>query len=318
MESHVVVVTPVYRDWECFQSLLRDLANEVSHDLEISVIAVDDASGDLQDLARIHIPQDLSSVQIVQLKQNVGHQRAIAIGLAEAQLIEPATYVCVMDADGEDPPRAIRSLIKVSESEESQIVVASRGKRHAGFAFGFGYTLYKRLLRILTGQEIDYGNFSLVPKEIVPNILASPTIWSHYAATIANSRSGVKRIRIDRDKRYFGSSKMSFSDLTLHGVSAIAVFTNQVLVRLIAVAMLSLAVCAVALLGLFAIRSFTSLAIPGWATIAFGLTLVLALQLFSLLVFALFFLMGQRSRFVLPLEDQLDSYVAQRITLIHD
>lgn len=318
MARHVVVVTPVYRDWECFQRLLDDLSQLALHDLILSVIAVDDASGNLDSLRTLRIPNALSSVEIVSLKQNVGHQRAIAIGLAEAQRVTSATHICVMDADGEDPPRAIQALLDASDSDLKQIVVASRGKRHAGVAFGFGYATYKRLLRVLTGRDIDYGNFSLIPREVAPTILASPTIWSHYSATIANSRCDVKRIRIDRDPRYFGSSKMSVADLTLHGVSAIAVFTNQVLIRLIAAAVFALTFCVFALIALVAVRSLTTLAIPGWATIAVGLTLVLALQLFSLLLFALFFLMGQRSRFIPPLEDQLNSYVAQRIRLSDD
>ena len=318
MARHVLIVTPVYRDWECFQQLLDDLSEQASQDLALSVIAVDDASGNFESLGGLRIPQTLSSVEVVSLKQNVGHQRAIAIGLAEARRVTSATHICVMDADGEDPPRAIQELIDASDADLKQIVVASRGKRHAGVVFGLGYVAFKRLLRILTGRDIDYGNFSVIPQEAVPTLLALPTIWSHYSATIADSRCDVKRVRIDRDPRYFGTSKMSFADLTLHGVSAIAVFTNHVLIRLIAAAVFALAVCAFTLIALLAVRSFTTLAIPGWATIAVGLTLVLALQLFSLLLFALFFLMGQRSRFIPPLEDQLNTYVAQRVRLSDD
>ena len=45
-------------------------------------------------------PSTITDIEVVQLRRNVGHQRAIAIGLCYVETTTSADFIVVMDADG--------------------------------------------------------------------------------------------------------------------------------------------------------------------------------------------------------------------------
>ena len=65
-----------------------------------------------------------------------------------------------------------------------------------------------------------------------------PELNLHLAATVLRSGLGLHRLPIDRGPRYDGRSKMSFVDLTSHGLRSIAVFGETVLTRIVIAAFL--------------------------------------------------------------------------------
>ena len=73
---------------------------------EVSFLIVDDCS--TQPLPKFDGLKN--SIQILHLNRNIGHQRAIAIGLSYIQFNLPCEQVLVMDADGEDKPEDVSSL----------------------------------------------------------------------------------------------------------------------------------------------------------------------------------------------------------------
>jgi len=81
----VCVVVPVYNDWDSFRVLLGKL-NAVARSLPVSmlVMGVDDGSteAEWEPTESEKTSWDaLDGVQIVQLAANLGHQRAIAVGM---------------------------------------------------------------------------------------------------------------------------------------------------------------------------------------------------------------------------------------------
>ena len=84
MDRHLTIVTPVFNDWESFCCLARSL-DEIAAQLDtlISVLAVDDGSTNLPTMLAPEAFFHLKSVERILLRCNVGHQRAIAIGLSE-------------------------------------------------------------------------------------------------------------------------------------------------------------------------------------------------------------------------------------------
>ena len=111
-------------------------------------------------------------------------------------------------------------------------------------------------------------------------------IWNHFAAGIMHSNLVWTTIPTERGRRYTGNSRMDLVSLVLHGLSAISVYTEIVLVRLIFAALLVIIFDILGFLVLLYIKYFTTLAIPGWGTnVVIGLVLVM---LFSLRVFLYF------------------------------
>ncbi|MFP6580970.1 MAG: glycosyltransferase [Candidatus Hydrogenedentota bacterium] len=234
-DNGIVVLVPVYNDAENFDILVRELDEALCNcGSSITVVAVDDGSSEPLALdAKGWNAQCISEVRCLRLRGNLGHQRAIAIGLSYVHQHIACEAVLVMDADGEDNPTdAARLVERIRELQHSSIVFAERTKRSEGHAFLFFYKLYKILVRILTGHSVRVGNFSIIPFAQLDRLVIRPELWTHYAATVYLVRTPRDLIPTKRGVRWAGKPTMNFVALVTHGLSAISVFGATVGVRL--------------------------------------------------------------------------------------
>lgn len=281
-KPRICIVTPVYNDWE---SLLR-LVNEISTEAQQNFfsikkfIIINDGSNENPSSELIKN----NMIDIINLSSNVGHQRSIAIGLCTVNnIINDIDFVIVMDSDGEDSPKDISGLIKYS-LDNSCVVFASREKRSESRFFKINYVLYKRLFRLLTKTEISFGNFSSIPKIFLDRITSNPDLWNHFSGSIIKSKINYKTIPTERGSRYYGSSKMNFTNLVTHGLSSIAIFIDVIIVRLLVFNFLALVFSFIVLLSLLFVKIFTNYEIPGW-------TPIYTLGFFNILIFSLIFIL---------------------------
>lgn len=297
--------------------LLKHL-DEVGHELArpIHVLLVDDGSEEPPPERLPVILSSISRVEILRLRRNVGHQRAITLGLAYLSENCSSTLVVVMDADGEDSPNDVKLLIgRCEELGYSKIVFAKRRKRTEGIVFRAGYGLYKALHYLLTGRGISIGNFSVIPAGLLPKVVGISELWNHYAAGIVHARMPLDVIPIARAQRLAGKSKMNFVSLVTHGMSAISVYGDVVGVRLLCLTSFLTAVVLAGLASVLFVRLFTDLAILGWATNAFGILAVALLNLLVLsAIFVLFLLHARNMAGFIPVRDW-KIYVASQRTV---
>ena len=306
-DDPIVILLPVFNDWEAAALLLEQLDGVLSRRrLEADVVLVDDGSstpggipfcgGELAAVGRM---------TVLRLRRNLGHQRAIAVGLAYIEANVPCRAVVVMDGDGEDDPRDVPRLLQQCQAEQYQkIVFAERSKRSEGWGFCVFYAVYQLLHRLLTGQRVRVGNFSVIPRRRLASLVGVAELWNHYAAAVFKSRQPCCGIAACRASRLAGRSRMSFVNLVIHGLSAISVHSDVVGVRLLIASLTGIALAAASLAAIVAIRLLTTLAIPGWATSAAGLLAVVLLQLvlFSI-VFCFMTLSNRQGTTMLPLRD---------------
>lgn len=294
MAEQVVILTPVFNDGESLNILLHELAVslKVFGDSKFSVLVVDDGSSDN---LNIKAPAPFS-LQILHLQRNIGHQKAIAIGLAYIKENLPCDKVLVMDSDGEDRPEDAVALLHKSANNGDKIIFAHRKSRQEGKGFRFFYRLYKFAFRILTGEKIAFGNFLLLPKTQLDKAVYYSEIWNHIAGGIIKTGLHYTSIHTDRGKRYAGKSKMNFHSLLIHGLGAIAVFIEIIASRLLIFSLVLIGISLLAILALVGIRSFTDLAIPGWTSTVVSAMLIILLQSFLLSLFTIFLYLSSQSQ----------------------
>ncbi len=297
---------PVFDDWTAVARLL-ELLDGVAAGIgaPVSVLLVDDGSTDPVPSALSFRPTALREVLVLPLRRNLGHQRAIAIGLTFLYAQRPCRAVVVMDADGEDAPSDLpRLLAELAAHDSKRAVFAARTRRTEGFLFWAGYRAFKLLHRLLTGRRVEVGNFSVLPWYLLERLVGVSEIWNHYAAAVYKARLPVAQVPLPRGRRLAGESKMNFVALVTHGLSAISVFGETVGVRLVC---LTAGLFVLAFLGVaatLAIRLFTEHAIPGWASILTGLLTVLMVGLVTMLTLAVLLVLQSRERYsFLPLRD---------------
>ncbi len=162
---------------------------------------------------------------------------------------------------------------------------AKRERRSEEGAFRLFYAIYKLLFRLLTGQEISFGNFCSIPQLHLAQVTRLPMIWTHFASGVMRSGLPIDLLPTARAKRYAGKSRMNLVSLVMHGLSAISVYVDMMTVRLILGASVVVVLGVLGFLGLLYVKFLTPLAIPGWATtVAIGLGLMV-FQALSLLAF---------------------------------
>lgn len=314
ISQRAVILMPVRDDWQSAGELIQRIDRAVdSGKWRLEIVLVDD--GSIQRCEPDAFGFTFSAVQairILRLRRNVGHQRAIAIGLVHIQQNSASDAVVVMDADGEDTPEGLVSLLDTFEQTGgTEAIFAERIRRSESLAFQFFYHLYRLVHRVLTGISVRVGNFSILPPRYLDTLVVFPELWNHYAATVFRSRLPLVRIPIPRGKRIAGTSKMNFVGLVTHGLSAISVFGDTVGVRLLVAGLVGSFLAVLGIILVAMIRLFTDLAIPGWATYAMGTLVIIAIQMLTIAASFTFYILSSRTSLgFVPIRD-CELFVAQ-------
>jgi polyisoprenyl-phosphate glycosyltransferase len=306
-DAKLIILLPVYNDWLAFGLLLPSLERELKNEgLSAEILLVDDGSA-------TPLPPNLASgslssiraIDVLSLRRNLGHQRAIAVGLSYIEANRPCDAVIVMDCDGEDDPRDVPRLIhECIANHDQKIIFARRTRRSENLVFKLLYYLYRLVHLLLTGVPVRVGNFSIVPASALNRLVAVSELWNHYAAAVHKAKLPMALIPTQRSRRLEGSSRMNLVALVAHGLSAMAVFGDRIGVRLLLVVALGMVIASGGLIAVISVRLFTSLAIPGWATYVTGILLVMLIQmLLVVLAFAFVILAARDTASIIPTRD---------------
>lgn len=303
MRQKISIVVPVFNDWVAFRSLLADLsAVSAGTQFDVVVVAVDD--GSTEGIAvKSELQQD-SPLPLVMLTlaRNLGHPRAIAIGLCHTVASRYSDQIVVMDSDGEDRPTDIPRLLECLKQNEASIVVASRSKRSEGLTFRFFYQVFKFIFLTLTNKKIDFGNFSAMRSGEAERIASMYEVLLHYPAALLASGVNIIRVTASRGERYAGQSKLGFLGLAVHGLSAIAAFSDRVLVRMLlgCVAIFCTGVLAIVIAIILKVIGQAS---PGWVTTVVGSVLAVLVEVTVATVAGLLVVLySKQSQIALPSE----------------
>ncbi len=167
------LVIPLYNEEAVLPILLHRLDRLLEAlDAPAEVILVDDGSRDTTAIVAAGRAKDDPRYRFIALSRNFGHQIAITAGMDVAR----GDAVVVMDADLQDPPEVVLSLIE-KWKEGYEVVYARRLSRE-------GDTLVKRatarafyrILRMLTAIEIpeNVGDFRLIDRVALDTFRAMP------------------------------------------------------------------------------------------------------------------------------------------------
>ena len=270
-----IILTPIYEDIEASTRLFEEI--KIRFKNNVFVVAIDD--GSLKEPVEIGNFKNINlDGAIIKLKRNVGHQKAIAIGLDYiSKHISFKRPVIIMDSDGEDSPSSIPELLKHLEDPAIDVVVAKRMARVETFRFKFFYKVYKIFFRLMTGRTINFGNFIALKYDSIERLVFMRELSIHLAATVLASKFRIKVCPLSRGPRFAGKSKMNFVGLVLHGFKALMVFAEDVLVR---VGIICGIIAVLSFSGLILVSTLKAIgfATPGWFSIVFGILILIIFQ----------------------------------------
>ncbi len=215
----VTIITPCYNEQDAVIMFLRSLEQVlISQPYRFTVVVVNDSSTD----NTVHLLKEFSfsspdiSLEIINLKFNVGHQAAIYQGFLFARSL-PGHHYIVMDADGEDAPSVIPQLLVLKDNDIINVV---RGQRHESILFKSCYFTYKALFRLVTGKQMNFGNFCLISRKIMERAIDAN--FSHLGAFLSKQQCRRQYIVAGKQPRLGGTSKMGFRKHLQHAVRSFA------------------------------------------------------------------------------------------------
>ena len=227
----IIILIPVYNDWESLKKLLIEINENIKffNDIKFECLIVNDASS-IQP-PELQKPSNFELVELLNMKENRGHARCNAFGIRYIFQNKKFDNLILMDGDGEDRPEEIKSLVEKIKENPNLSVVAKRIKRSEGPVFQFLYQLHKLITLIFTGQNINFGNYCILTRSDLEKLHSKASLWSSFSGTVKKNLKSFNEVNSVRGLRYFGPSQMSLFKLLIHSFSIIAVFKYHVFLR---------------------------------------------------------------------------------------
>lgn len=228
-------LTPLYNDWKSFNKLLKNLNNELKKKKRVaSVIIINDNSSSIEKII-YKKNKNIKKIVILNLKKNLGSQKAIFIGLHYLKNLKHENILTILDSDGEDDVKKINNLIAMAEANLDKIIIANREKRLEGFFLKFLNKIRLYITYILTGYYINFGNFSSFHTKNLKKLLTNNNLWIAYSSGILKNFNKFIYINTKKQKRYFGHSKVNYSFLLNHSLNINCIFWKKIIFKSLAV-----------------------------------------------------------------------------------
>ena len=221
----VSLVIPVYNEEATLDALFATLRERLAGlGVSFEVVLIDDGSRDRTGEMIAEMTRRDRRFRSVHFSRNFGHQAAVTAGLHFAR----GSAVVVMDADLQDPPQLLTSMI-ARWREGYHVVYAQRVKRHAegvlkrGIAFA-----YYRLLQRLTDVDIpaDTGDFCLMDRRVVDLLNRMPERNRYLRGMRAWLGFRQTAVPFERPPRVAGEPKYTFFKSLGLGINGIVGFSR--------------------------------------------------------------------------------------------
>jgi hypothetical protein len=226
----LIILIPVYNDWKSLNLLLSKINFELNkRNLNSEILIINDNSSLRINFLKKKLSR-IKKITFLNLKINVGSQRAINIGLNYINKIKGNYIVTIIDSDGEDDPKEIGKMIKLARKYKNYVITSNRLARKESLIIRFLYRVHLIITFLITGKWISFGNYTTLNSKNIKKIIQNNDgCYAHSAAVIKNSK--IKRVYARRNQRFFDKSKVNFLGLMLHSLRIISVFQKIILLR---------------------------------------------------------------------------------------
>ena len=162
-----VILIPIYNDRESLKLLIENINYQIKNlNHEISIVVINDASFQ-QIIDNYQNIENISSLEIINMKENRGHARCIASGLKYIFEKKEFDFVIPMDGDGEDRPEEIKNFLEHLNDNIDKPIVGDRVKRSEDIIFKTCYFFHKIITFTFAGELIKFGKLQFSCKKRV-------------------------------------------------------------------------------------------------------------------------------------------------------
>ncbi len=227
--TDISFIVPCYNEAEaieCFYSKITAVLKGELSKIDYELIFIDDGSTDNTLVKIKSLIQSNNKIRYISFSRNFGKEAAILAGLQNSA----NTYVCVLDADLQDPPSLIPEMYRILETKEYDCVCSRRKNRigenkiRSWFAELF-YVIMNRIcsVRLAPGAR----DFLMMNRNVVEAILSTKEYIRFFKGMFIWVGFKKKWLDYENINRSIGASKWNFLSLTKYALVAISSFTIQ-------------------------------------------------------------------------------------------
>ncbi|MBP3266113.1 MAG: glycosyltransferase family 2 protein [Clostridiales bacterium] len=223
----VSLIVPCYNEEEALPFLynaLCDVRKEVT-DHTFEFIFVNDGSRDKTSSVIKGFAENDPDVKYIIFSRNFGKEAAMYAGLEKSS----GDLVAIMDADMQDPPSLIPSMIRSIENDEADIIASRRVTREGEPKIrSFFARMFYKLINSMVEVEIADGarDFRLMKRQVVDAILDLNERQRFSKGIFAWVGFRTKWIEYVNTERVAGETKWSFWKLFKYAIDGIVAFTT--------------------------------------------------------------------------------------------
>lgn len=224
--NKLIFLLPMYNDWDSLKMVLKQINSKLEEMQQKGcVIVVNDYSIERNKSFDKYL--NIEKISVLNLKENVGSQKAISIGLKYiSSKYKEKDIITVLDSDGEDDVSQIPSMVKLAKENFDRVIVSCRTKREEKLIFKFLYFCHKLITLFFTLKWISFGNFSSFYSENTNDILKNDKSWLAFSGCLSYNCK-ILRLRAPRKTRLIGNSKLSLKGLINHALRINGVFIKR-------------------------------------------------------------------------------------------
>lgn len=280
------LVVPCYNEKEALYPFMEEL-EQVLHtipDIDFEVILVNDGSKD----STLSVIRELRSkynyVRYISFSRNFGKESAILAGLSATK----GDWAAVMDADLQDPPSLLPSMLRAVREEGYDCAGTRRVNRKGEpIIRSFFARQFYALMNMISDTKLVDGarDYKLLSRPAVDALVAMPEVNRFSKGLYEWIGFRTRWFDFENVERVAGETKWSFWKLVKYSIEGIVSFTTMPLklAALLGTLFIFVAIAVIIALGIRQYLYHNS--VDGWTSLVCILFLLSGIQLFCLGIF---------------------------------
>ena len=273
------IVLPVYNEEEIIKisiDRILKLRQKIKDKVNTEVIFVNDGSNDNS----LNILKEyIDCIKIISFTRNFGHQMAITAGIDYAR----GDYICIIDADLQDPPEFIEEMYDLCKNEGYDFVYGVRKERKGETFFkrasaGIFYKIMKMLSN--TNINLNSGDFAVLSRRTATEFSKLREKNRFIRGMIPWLGFKSKAFFYERNKRVAGTTKFPFFKMLGFSMNAIFSFSNKPLTFAVQLGTFTIIVGTLISLYYLYLKFFTDSLVPGFTAIILTIIIFSGVQIF--------------------------------------
>ena len=283
MRELITLIVPCYNEEKALPSFWKETLAVTSAmtDVDFEFLFVDDGSKDGTLTILRQLAKEDDRVRYISFSRNFGKEAAMYAGIRNAK----GDYAAVMDADLQDPPALLPTLLKAVREEGYDSAATRRVTRKGEPPIrSFFARMFYRIINRISDVDIVDGarDFRLMNRKFLNGLLSLKERNRFSKGLFGWVGFKTKWIEFENVERVAGETKWSFWKLFKYSIEGIVAFSTVPLVLSSFVGFLFCLISLTATLFIFIRKLFFGDPVTGWASTACIITFLGGIQLFFL------------------------------------